>query len=84
MKGVYVTEVTDFFLAVYLAAVGEELADIQVQPAEVFRFSDSPSLSERIEAYRADTALVNPKVLARQIMQLRQRLHTLHQEAETS
>ena len=75
------TDVTDFFLAVYLAAMGEELTEVEVQPGEVFRFADSPTLQERLEAYRADTALVNPKAFARQIMQLRQRLHKLHQQA---
>lgn len=75
------TDVTDFFLAVYLAAMGEELTEVEVQPEEVFRFADSPTLQERLEAYRADTALVNPKAFARQIMQLRQRLHKLHHQA---
>jgi hypothetical protein len=76
-----VTDVTDFFLAVYLTAMGEELAEVEVQPQEVFRFADSSTLQERLEAYRADTAQVNPKAFARQIMQLRQRLHKLHQDA---
>jgi len=74
-------ETTDFFLAVYLLAMGEELTDLQVQPAEVFRFADSPSVQERLDAYRTNTALVNPKIFAREIMKLRQQLQTRHQEA---
>jgi hypothetical protein len=34
-----------------------------------------------MEAYRADTALVNPKVFARQIMVLRRQLKQRHDEA---
>lgn len=74
-------EITDFFMAVYLLAIGEEMRDLQVQPQEVFRFTDSPTLQERIEAYRADTALVSPKVFARQIMKLRQQLQARHQSS---
>ncbi|GIX48285.1 MAG: hypothetical protein KatS3mg131_2496 [Candidatus Tectimicrobiota bacterium] len=74
-------EVKDFFLAVYLLAVGEQLTELRVQPEEVFCFADSPTLAGHIEAYRADTARVNPKVFAREIMKLRQQLHKLHQEA---
>jgi hypothetical protein len=79
-----VTETKDFFMAVYLSAMGEEMYDLQVQPEEVFRFADSPTLQERVEAYRADTALVNPKAFAREIMKLRQQLQKLHQEASES
>ena len=68
------TEITDYFLAVYLLAVGEAITDLRVQPQEVFCFADSPSLPTHIEAYRTDTALVNPKVFARTIMELRQQL----------
>lgn len=75
------TETKDFFLAVYLLAMGEELTDLQVQPEEVFRFANSPTLQERMEMYRANTALVNPKIFARQIMQLRQQIQKRHQEA---
>jgi hypothetical protein len=77
-----VAETTDFFMAVYLLAMGEEMTDLQVQPAEVFRFADSATVQERIAAYRANTALVNPKVFAREIMKLRQQLQKRHQEAE--
>ena len=80
-KGDTVTETTDFFLAVYLLAMGEELTDLQVQPEESFRFANSPTLPERLEAYRANTALVNPKIFAREIMKLRQQLQKRHQEA---
>ena len=73
-------ETTDFFMAVYLLAMGEELTDLQVQPEEVFQFADSPTVQERIEAYRANTALVNPKIFAREIMKLRQQLQKSHQE----
>jgi hypothetical protein len=76
-----VAETTDFFMAVYLLAMGEELTDLHVQPEEVFQFADSPTVQERIEAYRANTALVNPKIFAREIMKLRQRLQKRHQEA---
>jgi hypothetical protein len=68
------TEITDYFLAVYLLAVGEGMADLRVQPQEVFCFADSPSLQQHIAAYRADTAVVNPKTFARKIMELRQQL----------
>jgi hypothetical protein len=68
------TEITDYFLAVYLLAVGEQMTALHVQPKEVFGFADSPSLAQHIEAYRADTALVNPKSFARTIMELRQQL----------
>ena len=68
------TEITDYFLAVYLLAVGEVMTELRVQPHEVFCFADSPSLQQQIAAYRADTALVNPKVFARKIMELRQQL----------
>ena len=74
-------ETTDFFMAVYLLASGEEMSDLQVQPEEVFRFAASPTLSERMAAYRADTALVNPKAFARQIMKLRQQLQERHQSS---
>jgi hypothetical protein len=80
-KGNIMTEIRDFFLAVYLRAMGEEMTDLHVQPEEIFRFAHSPTLQERIEAYRADTALVNPKIFAREIMKLRQQLQTYHQEA---
>jgi hypothetical protein len=76
-----VAETKDFFLAVYLLAVGEQLTDLQVEPEEVFRFADSPTVHERIGAYRADTALVNPKIFAREIMKLRQQLQKRHQDA---
>jgi hypothetical protein len=76
-----VAETKDFFLAVYLLAVGEQLTDLQVEPEEVFRFADSPTVQERLAAYRADTALVNPKIFAREIMKLRQQLQKLHQGA---
>lgn len=75
------TDITDFFMAVYLLAVGESMADLHVEPEEVFRFADSPTLREHVEAYRNDTARVNPKSFAREIMKLRQRLHKLHQAA---
>ena len=75
------TEVRDFFMAVYLLAMGENMSDVQVEPEEIFGFADSPSLDERIAAYRADTAQVNPKIFAREIMKLRQRLQQLHQDA---
>ena len=68
------TEITDYFLAVYLLAMGEEMAALQVQPKEIFCFADSPSLHTHIAAYRTDTALVNPKIFARTIMELRQQL----------
>jgi hypothetical protein len=68
------TEITDYFLAVYLLAVGEAMTDLRVQPQEVFCFVDSPSLPPHIAAYRADTAVVNPKIFARKIMELRQQL----------
>ena len=74
-------ETGDFFMAVYLLALGEEMRALEVQPEEVFRFTDSPTLQERMDAYRADTALVNPKVFARQIMKLRQQLHERHQSS---
>ena len=61
--------------------VGEQLTDLQVQPDEVFRFADSPTVREHMEAYRANTALVNPRIFAREIMKLRQQLHKRHQEA---
>ena len=38
------TEITDYFLAVYLLAMGEEMAALQVQPKEIFGFAESPSL----------------------------------------
>ncbi len=68
------TEITDYFQAVYLLAVGEAMTDLRVQPQEVFWFADSPSLHQHIAAYRADTAVVNPKIFARKIMELRQQL----------
>ena len=68
------TEITDYFLAVYLLAMGEEMTALQVQPKEIFGFVESPSLHTHIEAYRTDTALVNPKIFARTIMELRQQL----------
>ena len=74
-------ETTDFFLAVYLLAMGEDITEVQVHPEEVFRFTDSATLQERITAYRADTALVNPKIFAREIMKLRQQIQRRHQEA---
>ena len=73
-------ETTDFFLAVYLLAVGEQLTNLRVKPEEVFQFADSPTMQERIDAYRANTALVNPKIFAREIMKLRQQLQKYHQE----
>ena len=77
-------DIKDFFLAVYLLAIDETMTDLQVQPEEVFRFADSPTLQERIEAYRKDTALVNPKSFAREIMKLRQQLQKRYQEARSS
>ncbi|MGE3535961.1 MAG: hypothetical protein AB7N91_00840 [Candidatus Tectimicrobiota bacterium] len=74
-------DVTDYFLAVYLLAVGEELADLQTQPRETFAFADSPTLGGHMQAYRTDTALVNPKIFAQKIMELRQRLKRLHETA---
>ena len=74
-------ETTDFFLAVYLLAVGEQLTNLRVEPEEVFQFADSPTMPERIDAYRTNTALVNPKIFAREIMKLRQQLQKCHQEA---
>lgn len=76
-------ETTDFFMAVYLLAMGEEMIDLQVHPQEVFRFADSASLQKCIEAYRTNTALVNPKFFARDIMKLRQRLQQRYQEVNT-
>lgn len=77
-------ETTDFFLAVYLLAMGEDLTDLQVQPEEAFRFTDSATIHERMAAYRANTALVNPKIFAREIMKLRQQLQQRHQDAGQS
>jgi len=68
------TEITDYFLAVYLLAVDAEGPWLQVHPKEIFGFVESPSLHTHIEAYRTDTALVNPKIFARTIMELRQQL----------
>ena len=68
------TEITDYFLAVYLLAMGEEMTALHVQPKEIFCFADAPSLHTHIAAYRTDTALVNPKIFARTIMELRQQL----------
>jgi len=75
-----VADTTDFFLAVYLRAMGEDMTEVQVHPEEVFRFTDSATLQERMAAYRADTALVNPKIFAREIMKLRQQLQKRQQE----
>jgi hypothetical protein len=75
-----VAETTDFFLAVYLLAVGEQLTNLRVEPEEVFQFADSPTIQDRIDAYRNNTALVNPKIFAREIMKLRQQLQKCHQE----
>jgi hypothetical protein len=75
-----VAETTDFFLAVYLLAVGERLINLRVKPEEVFQFADSPTMQERLDAYRTNTALVNPKIFAREIMKLRQQLQKHHQE----
>jgi hypothetical protein len=75
-----VAETTDFFLAVYLLAVGEQLTSLRVKPEEVFQFADSPTMQERLDAYRTNTALVNPKIFAREIMKLRQQLQKHHQE----
>jgi hypothetical protein len=75
-----VAETTDFFLAVYLLAVGEQLTNLRVQPEEVFQFADSPTIQDRLDAYRTNTALVNPKIFAREIMKLRQQLQKCHQE----
>lgn len=72
------TEVTDYFLAVYLLAVGEEMTEVHVQPKERFGFVDSETLSQHVAAYRDDIALVNPKQFARKIMELRQQLKQLH------
>ncbi len=72
------TEISDYFLAVYLLAMGEHLGELRVQPKETFGFVDSPSLAQHIEAYRTDTALVNPKTFARTIMELRQQLKQHH------
>ncbi len=68
------TEIKDFFLAVYLLAMGEEMVDVRVEPEEAFLFAPSSSLAGHIEAYRKDQALVNPKVFARKIMELRRRI----------
>jgi hypothetical protein len=75
-------EIKDFFLAVYLLSMGEAMTDLQVEPGEIFRFADSPSLAGHIEAYRKDTALVNPKIFARKIMELRKQLQERHHEAK--
>ncbi|MCZ6875993.1 MAG: hypothetical protein O7G88_21090 [bacterium] len=75
-------DTSDFFMAVYLLAIGEEMSALQVQPEEVFQFTDSPTLQERMDAYRTGTALVNPKVFARQIMKLRQQLQERHPTSE--
>lgn len=82
-KEPHVTEVKDFFMAVYLLAVGETLHDLRSDPEEVFGFADSPSLAERIATYRADTALVNPKAFAREIMKLRKRLQESYEANQT-
>ena len=47
------TEITDYFLAVYLLAVGEAMTDLRVQPQEVFCLVDSPALPPHMAAYRA-------------------------------
>ena len=75
-------EIKDFFLAVYLLSVDEKMTDLQVQPGEIFRFADSPSLTDHIEAYRKDTARVNPKIFARKIMELRKQLQERHSDAK--
>lgn len=77
-------EITDYFLAVYLLAMNEALTDVQVQPEEVFHFADSSSLPTHIAAYRADTALVNPKVFARKIMELRRQIKQRQDEAASA
>jgi hypothetical protein len=69
-------------MAVYLLAMGEDMHALQVQPQEIFQFTESPTLQERMDAYRADTALVNPKIFARQIMKLRQQLQERHHTAQ--
>jgi hypothetical protein len=76
-------EIKDFFLAVYLLSVGEEMTDLQVRPGEIFRFADSSSLADHIQAYRKDTALVNPKIFARRIMELRKRLQEHYDEVKS-
>lgn len=77
------TEVKDFFMAVYLLAMRETLHDLRIDPEEIFGFADSPSLAERIAAYRADTARVNPKAFAREIMKLRKRLQECYEASQT-
>ena len=69
-------------MAVYLLAMGEEMRELQIEPEEIFGFADSPSLDERIASYRADTAQVNPKSFAREIMKLRQRIQQQRQDAK--
>ncbi len=78
------TEIKDFFMAVYLLAMGETLNELRVDPEEVFGFANSPSLAERIAAYRADTAQVNPKAFAREIMKLRKRLQACYEANQTA
>ncbi|MBM3224997.1 MAG: hypothetical protein FJZ47_14500 [Candidatus Tectomicrobia bacterium] len=75
------TEITDYFLAVYLIATGAHLTEVRVQPKETFCFVETPTLAQHIEAYRTDTALVNPKVFARTIMELRQQLKQRYEAA---
>jgi hypothetical protein len=69
-------------MAVYLLAMGEDMSHLQVEPEEIFGFANSPSLDAHIAAYRADTAQVNPKIFAREIMRLRQRLQHHHQDTK--
>jgi len=67
-------QITDFFLAVFLSAMGETLEEVRLGEGEVFVFAPSDTISAHVEAYRNDTAQVNPKVFARHIMQLRQQI----------
>lgn len=76
------TEVTDYFLAVYLLTIGEQMLELRVQPQEVFCFFDSSTLADHINAYRTDEAHVNPKAFARTIMILRQQIKQCYEAVE--
>ncbi len=73
------TEIRDFFLATYLLTEGYTLEEIVVAPAgardsEQFFFGSAPGLAERVAAYQAGSARVDPKAFAQSIMALRTRI----------
>jgi hypothetical protein len=74
-------QTTEYYLAVTLLTLGEELVNIEknTSPRAIFVFKQSPTLNKNIEEYRKGKILVEPQKLFMNHKLVKSRLYNNYQ-----